>query len=138
MDCFLDEITSLPSGDPVHSSFTCNPDYPADPASDSECDDDGIVHIGETVEMYCQKDLFLETATDKQAGPFTVECVATVSIFLITDKGSFTLHNKTLRCWTHGNLVTFNNGLGPLKTKSGGGLQGGGKVGGMCWTGILR
>ncbi len=38
---------------------------------------------------------------------------------------------------THDSLVTFNNGLGLLKTKSGGGLQGGSRLGGMCWVGIL-
>ncbi len=31
---------------------------------------------------------------------------------------------------THDSLITFNNGLGTLKTKLGGGFQGGGRVGG--------
>ncbi len=30
---------------------------------------------------------------------------------------------------THDSLITFYNGLGTLKTKSGGGLKGGGRVG---------
>ncbi len=30
-------------------------------------------------------------------------------------------------CRTHDNLITFNNGLGTLKTKSGGGIYGEGK-----------
>ncbi len=32
-------------------------------------------------------------------------------------------------CQPHDSLITFNNGLGPLKTKSGGGFHGGGRVG---------
>ncbi len=28
-------------------------------------------------------------------------------------------------CETHDSLITFNNGLGPFKTKTGGGFQGG-------------
>ncbi len=38
--------------------------------------------------------------------------------------GSFTLRDKTMWYRTHDSLITFNNGLGPLKTKSGGGLKG--------------
>ncbi len=37
----------------------------------------------------------------------------------------------------HDSWITLNNGLGTLKTKSGGGYQGGGKGGGMCRAGIL-
>ncbi len=44
-------------------------------------------------------------------------------------KGSFTLRDETMRCRTHDSFITFNNGLGPLKTISGGGgFQGGGRV----------
>ncbi len=47
-------------------------------------------------------------------------------------KGSFTLRDETMCCRTHDSLITFNiNGLGPLKTKSGGrGIPGYGRVGG--------
>ncbi len=39
-------------------------------------------------------------------------------------KGSFALRDETMWYQTHGILITFNNGLGPLKTKSGGGVPG--------------
>ncbi len=40
---------------------------------------------------------------------------------------------KPCNVGVHDSLTTFNNGLGPLKTKSGGGFQGGR----MSWAGIL-
>ncbi len=44
-------------------------------------------------------------------------------------KGLFTLRDETMWYWTHDSLITFINGLSPLKTKSGGGFHGGGMVG---------
>ncbi len=55
-----------------------------------------------------------------------------------TLKGPFTLRDETMSYQTLDCLITFNNGLGPLKTKSGRGVsQGDGSGGGMCWAGIL-
>ncbi len=39
-------------------------------------------------------------------------------------KGSFTLLGETMGYQTHDNLITFSNGLGSLKTKSGGRFRG--------------
>ncbi len=39
---------------------------------------------------------------------------------------------------THGSLIALNNGLGPLKTKSGGRFHGGGKVGGCVGGDFVR
>ncbi len=41
----------------------------------------------------------------------------------IVAKASFTLRDETMRYQTHDSLTTFNNGLGLLKTKSGGGSR---------------
>ncbi len=48
-------------------------------------------------------------------------------------KCSFTLRDETMWYQKHDGLITFNNGLGPLKTNSGGGLKGGGREGGGGW-----
>ncbi len=41
---------------------------------------------------------------------------------LVAGKGSFTLRDKPMWYRTHDSLITFNNGLRTLKTKSGGGF----------------
>ncbi len=52
-------------------------------------------------------------------------------------KGSFTLRDETMWYQTNDNLIAFNNGLGPLKTKSGGRGKEGDVLGGdMSW-GVL-
>ncbi len=48
---------------------------------------------------------------------------------LYSYQGSFTLRDSTMRYQPHDSLITFNTGLGALKTKSGGGFMGGGRVG---------
>ncbi len=58
-----------------------------------------------------------------------------ITYYLPSGKGSFALHDETMWYRTHDSLITFNNGLGPLKTKSGGGFRGRGRVGGYVGRG---
>ncbi len=60
--------------------------------------------------------------------------------FKSSSKGPFTLRDETMCYWTRGSLITFNNGLGTLKTKSGGGdLKGGERRGdGLGGNFVLR
>ncbi len=62
----------------------------------------------------------VEVAIPEEGGPGA-------TAMLNLDSVKVYLHYATKPCdaLTHGNLATFNNGLGTLKTKTGGGIKGG-------------
>ncbi len=73
------------------------------------------------------REILLKDGTKVVDGHFSAKASYFITPGEYAFKGSVTLRDEIMLCQTHDSLITFNNGLGSLKTKSGGamGFQGG-------------